>query len=209
MAGGFVRRRCVVKWWEAEQQGILTFASAENLEEEDLQAMSRNETTFTFRETPVEWFVGVLRKLHANHLDHQYATTPEERERVEKARKNLIAESEREIEDEESSHSGEKGKDRGMGNGKGKAKARGKKAAGQGSAVAVVDDDVVQEAAALSLKTQSRRASVFVNILRTPGMLMAMMNLVAVNTHFRNESWLFDLPSMTKVFTNGFGGVCP
>ena len=222
-------------------------ALTDKLTKEDLQSMSRNETTVVFKETAMEWFVGKIRKLLELDLMAKYGTTEVERHNGAKASQEMLVEARKELgdKDEEHGRDGKKGKKSTQASGaKGKGKATREAsedpvdassadeeqdvtnlpailatasrntakagASASGKAKVVVDEvaqKVASDAATLADRPQSRRATVFLNVLRTPSTLLSFMKLVTVREHFRHEEWLFETQAMSKLFENSYGGV--
>lgn len=168
---------------------------ADLLGPDDLDAMSLNATDHVFNESNMDFMVGLYRQFHAHANAIKYAQSQEEREQQEERERELVGTVDPDMLDDPMEVGGS-GKEKG----KGRARTKSKKA---------------EEGVALKAKkTMSRMAAgnkppIVKQLLSTAHTRAALMCLVSINKHFRQDAWLWTPVQLSSRFHNVSGGVCP
>jgi hypothetical protein len=180
--------------------------------------MSRNVTDRVHSETPEEWLAGALRQLYSARNAVRYAQRAEERQGERKREERLLHETLGEQQDSGTSEEivGQKEKDGKRGNGTAKEPSlRKTNTKGQGSGrseAAAVDeksraaDKVVKDQARQKVSMGSKPSTIL-QLLRYSHSRNALMCLVALNKHFRQDRTLWNQTELGKHFLDTYGGV--
>ena len=152
----------------------------DRLTQEDLFGMSRNATDFVYKETAMEYVVGFLRELNALDTSIRYAQTEDERSHEQEAQKRFLQKNSDSLHDSSDEQ-------------------REKIIA---AAADAVNEQVQRKAHSGSRKTPAVRA-----ILTSEHTRKALMCLVSLNKHFRQDESLWSPARLEEVFLSHSGGV--